>query len=301
MRRKWTFEENNYLRYNYRYEEKNNIIKSIDRTWEAIKIQASKLNLKRDNFIQRNSKMENLLNDSNESYYWMGFLLADGHFDMNNFRIHLTLKESDKHHLKLFSKFLEYENFDSCVLEFKNKDIFKKICDKFKIFNSRKTYNPIDFYEYNFTDNQILSLIIGFIDGDGSINKIHNRNDCSLSLHIHSSWLKNLIFIEEFIYNYFLIEKNKILSKIGNDGYAKLIFSNSIILTNIKKELKFLNIPYMKRKWYIIDENFISRPNQTIINKQKVHDLYHKLFDVKEISNILNLKISLVYSYIRNL
>lgn len=301
MKRKWTFEENNYLKINYRYEDKNNIIENINRTWEAIKIQSSKLNLKRDNFIQRHSKMENLLNDSNESYYWMGFLLADGHFDMNNFRIHLILKESDKNHLKLFSKFLEYKNFDSCVLEFKNKYIFNDVCNKFYIYNSNKTYNPIDFYKFNFNDDQILSLIIGFIDGDGSINKIYKRKDCSLSLHIHSSWLNNLIFIEDFIYKYFSVKKNKILSKIGNDNYAKLIFSNSIILTNIKKELNSLNIPYMKRKWDIIDENFISRPNQTIINKQKVYELYHKLFDVKEISNILNLKISLVYSYIRDL
>ena len=83
-----------------------------------------------------------------------------------------------------------------------NKDICIKLCDKFNIKNN-KTYEPMELNNYSFNKELLFSLIIGFIDGDGCINKVYKKQDCNLRIHLHSSWLDNLIFIENFIYYYF--------------------------------------------------------------------------------------------------
>lgn len=107
-------------------------------------------------------------------------------------------------------------------------------------------------------DNLFLSLVVGFIDGDGNIKKVTNREDASLTIKCHSSWLNNLDLINNRICNMIGIKCNNIV-KLNNQGYARLIWTNSKVLRFLKKSTISLELPVLERKWNLIDENFISR------------------------------------------
>lgn len=301
--RKWENEDIEYLKNNYNLTNKNDMINHLKRTWASISLKSISLNLNRNNDIYRYSSMKNLLIDNCESFYWIGFLLADGHFNNNICRIRLTLSNIDVDHIIKFSKFIECDNINIndkyCSISFQNTNQFNTITEKFNI-NNRKTYNPVDFELFKkFEKTHVFSIIVGFIDGDGSIQNHRHRNDCSLSIHLHSSWLKNLIYIEDFIYEYFNIEKNKTLSKIGNDGYSRLVLSNNNILNEMKKECVKLNLPVLERKWNKINEN--KYPKSIIFeeHKKNIIKLYDNGKTPMEIVKLLNLKQGIVYKYIR--
>lgn len=121
-----------------------------------------------------------------------------------------------------------------------------------------------------------------------------------LRIHLHSSWLDNLIFIENFIYDYFLIEKKKTYSHISNDGYSLLTISDNDIITKLKKECIRLKLPIMSRKWDRIDENRVSRNILFNNVKEDIINLYKLGLPPLEIISKLNLKKGVVYKHIRN-
>lgn len=83
---------------------------------------------------------------------------------------------------------------------------------------------------------EVFSFIVGFIDGDGYIKVLKRKtSNINIDLHIHSSWLKNLQFMEDFIFRYFNFPKNRTYSKLTKAGYAKLVFSNTHNKRNIFK------------------------------------------------------------------
>lgn len=55
--------------------------------------------------IFRIGKLENLLSDTLESYYWIGFLLADGTIHGNRLQLELAILDK-KHQEKKFAKLL---------------------------------------------------------------------------------------------------------------------------------------------------------------------------------------------------
>lgn len=300
---KWSKEEIDIIIKNYEKLEKEKIINLIpNRTWNSIKLKSNSLYLNRSFDFNRESNMNILLKNNSESFYWIGFLLADGHIN-NSIRIKLVLSTKDIDHLIKFSKYVECDNIQSddikCIVSLQNKEVCPQICDKFFI-KSDKTYNPPNFNLYLFDKELLFSLIIGFIDGDGSIKKLYKRNDSNLTIHLHKSWEYNLIFIENFIYEYFKETKFKKLSKIGNDGYSRLIISNNKILNMLKKECLRLKLPIMNRKWDIIDENKISRNVINRENKEIIINLYKDGLSPLEIISKLELKEGVVYKHIRN-
>jgi hypothetical protein len=155
-----------------------------------------------------------------------------------------------------FSNYLAKKYFNKSQQMYRiseNIDVFDSLCEKFN-FNKNKTYLPPDFNLLNDYDKELVfSYIIGLIDGDGSITKLNKRKDCNLRIHLHNSWLDNLIYIENFLYNYFNIEKNKTFSKTGNDGHAKMTISNNSVLRKIKEEVLRLELPILSRKWNLIE------------------------------------------------
>lgn len=229
------------------------------RTWDAIKLRAAKLGLSRSKSLNRKSAVENLLSGSLESFYWMGFILADGHIG-KNVRLVVSLSKKDESHLTKLANFIntemregiskiESKEYARITISCQNIDVVPIIAEIYDI-NSNKTENPPDFYNYVFTDEQMLSLIIGFIDGDGNINKLHERNDVNLRIKCHSSWLSNIHYIEELIYTYFGFDlKEPPITKINNEGYAQLVISNNKIIKNIKQFALDRELPIMQRKW----------------------------------------------------
>jgi hypothetical protein len=303
--RPWSKNDIEYLKEKY-YDEEITILETkLNRTWNSIKLKAIKLNLKRSNDFIRKSNMINFLDGTNKSYYWLGFLLADGHFDFKNKRIILKLSDKDITHIKEYAKFINTPNITHNVTEnyvsvsVQNVQIFNLITDFIKLTEQHKTIKPNDLSILEYTKEQMLSLIIGFIDGDGCILKQTGREDCLLQIHVHKNWFDNIRFIEEFIYSYFGEPKNKTLTRIGNDGYTRLIITNNKILKKLKNELLTLDLTYLIRKWDLIDENYISNKDQIKIDRDTIKNLY--LSGLKSIEIIKTNKFtkSLVYSTIK--
>jgi hypothetical protein len=212
---------------------------------------------KSSNVSNKKSDFSKMLELQPVSYYWLGFLLADGHFSKNS--IKLTLSCQDRGQIEKFAEFInvkvyedkprmsEYGLTKSVTATGYDSKSVPIIRNKFGI-SSRKTYIPPNLKELALDDISLLSLIIGIIDGDGSIGKTRKR----ITLEAHISWLPNLQFIYEFIYRYTrnLYSCNSFISSKGN---AYLSIGKTEILSNLKYFIDQYNLPVLDRKWSHID------------------------------------------------
>ena len=299
---KWSSYEISIIVDNYVNMSKDELLELLpNRSWDSIKLKSNRIDIFRGHDFKRNSNMNILMYDKLDSFYWIGFILADGHIS-NSERIKISLSNKDRNHLQKFVDYLGcsdiIEKDSMCSTSLQNKEICIQLCEKFNIKNN-KTYDPMDLNKYYFDKELLFSLIIGFIDGDGSIHKIYKRQDCNLRIHLHKNWLNNLIFIENFLYNYFNYDKDKVFSKVGNDGYSLLRISDNILLKNIKKECIKLNLPILSRKWNNIDENRLSRSEKFDDVRNNVIKMYCDNISPIDIINKLKLKKGVVYKYIR--
>lgn len=298
---KWSVEEDNLLKENYQLKKKELLQLFPNRTAAAVNIRASQLKLRKEKneYIQSNSSV--LLENTLESYYWIGFILADGHIS-KNFRLTITLAKKDSNHLMKLKNYIEASNIEhklnsnKCGIKLQDKYYIRKLVEKFDISN-RKTYNPPEFYVES--DDLFLALFIGYIDGDGQIRHQFKRKDCCICIHIHSSWTD--------LMNCWIARVNKIchtnspLGKVTNNGYYRVNISNSIILNKLKEFVIKNNLPVLSRKWDLIDLNYISRYIASKINRDKIKSLYEKNKTPTQISKELGLSRSNVYGYLYRL
>lgn len=250
------------------------------------------------------NKLEKLLEETAESYYWIGYLLADGHFS-ENCRVSFVQNNEDKISVEKFKKYIEtetpifYKNrkgIDSASISVMNVDVIKKLIEKFDI-KSNKTYSPPDKSIFEKMDIDMLSyLFIGFVDGDGHIANLHKRKDFSLRIKTHSSWFDILNIFSKRIFgleNY---------TKINNQGYADLQIGDTQLLKQFKKKyVNNLNFKPLNRKWDVIDLNYISRNERAKIDFESVCSLYECGYKPKQICQELNLKEGKVYAIIRKI
>ncbi len=218
-----------------------------------------------------------LLDESFETYYWLGFLLADGCVVGN--RIKLCLSEKDSEHIHKLCKYIDYGNTISLEIKpkghrlvrigFGNKDWTPLFCDKWD-FRERKTYNPPKVSVYDrLYDRQILSLLIGYIDGDGCIVKQTGRHDVRIDIHIHSSWIEFLTYISDRISTMYDIKFNK--PHLLNSGYIRWSISNRLIVNALLEEAKKQGLPILDRKWNKINTSLeIKRRKKSNPDVQKM-------------------------------
>ncbi len=232
--------------------------------------------------------IEKLLEEKPISYYWMGFLLADGHFNSEKGFLRISLHEQDSNHLEKLHKFLNLKKEIKIVrsknqktFSAYNKNVIKLICSKFNIYN-RKTYNPPDFFP-EMSDDLYLSMLAGFIDGDGCIRNQTNRKDVIVMIKIHSSWLKWLAKLGERVTSQ--LGFNIPMPKINNTGYTSWFISNNLFIRKMKKRVEKLNLPILARKWDKIDLNQIS--NREI--EGLAFELHQKGVSRKEIASRLKI------------
>lgn len=246
------------------------------------------------------NKIEKLLDETPESYYWVGYLLADGHFD-KNYRLKFTQSGYEKISVENFRKYIETEtpihyekNVDCASLSIMNVDVVKQLMKKFDI-KSDKTYNPPDESVFEKMDCDMLSyLFIGFVDGDGCISNLHNRKDFNLRIKTHSSWCS---ILNVFAKRIFGLEN---YTKINKQGYAYLAIGNTQLLKQFKKKyIEGICFEPLKRKWDIIDLNFVGRNEKSKKDFENVSYLYNCGYSAKQICEKLNLKEGLVYKNIR--
>lgn len=296
---RWTPEENEILITNYKDKSVEELKALLpNRTWDAIKLHANKANLKRYYNTNRFSKLSILLEETSETYYWIGFIMADGHLTKNN-RLCVNLNALDIHHLEKLKKFISCDKellyqkrSNSYSLHCMDVDIIQKFKIKFNITNN-KTTEPCDISSIK-DDNLFLSWLAGFIDGDGCIKRLQNRPDCNLTIKVHANWLDNLEYIKQRIVDIFKIDTPSPI--VNNAGYSRIVISNSKILQALKNRLLTYNIPLLSRKWDIIDLNFISRYEKSRIPTEMIKQAYNITKNINEICKITGLTYEYVYS-----
>lgn len=263
----WSEEDDKLLIEHYALKSKDFICSLFpNRPWNGIKQHAyGKLGLKKETTERtKNGDVSKLLEETPEAYYWMGFLLSDGSFDKLG-RISISVSEKDLDHLKKFGNFINTDkilrserktNFSDCAITHKiscySAFYGPKIIEKFGL-KLNKTENPPNIQHIfdNTTKENALALIIGFIDGDGSIQYANSGTSNFIKIEVHSSWLNNLKLIEEFVYQYFE-ETSPNSSKLNTRGHASLFLSRTSMIQKLKTFSK--TIPSLERKWMKIQK-----------------------------------------------
>lgn len=248
------------------------------------------------------NKVEKLLYDVPETYYWIGYLLADGHFDVEMNRLKFTQNNEDKISVYKFAKYIDAstnvkENFNglNCAeYDVMSDKYISQIIEKFDI-HSDKTHNPPALSIFENMDIDLLAyLFIGFVDGDGNIGNLHNRPDFHLRIKVYSSWLSILQVFEKRLFNH------SGYAKINNQGYAVMNIGNTELLKNFKRKyLSNISFEPLNRKWDKIDLNYTSRYIKGKNNREQIKDLYNQEYTITEISKKMNLSYSTVYSIIK--
>jgi len=229
--------------------------------------------------LSKTSECERLLADTSEAWYWIGFLMADGHFDRG--KIELSLAEKDKSHMEKFSKFIKYNKelkeipirLDTLMkqkqftMHTNNIVVAEYLREKFDLSN-RKTYEPPNFSKIKSDDDLFFSLFVGFTDGDGNIGNIKNRNCKYLRIRCHKSWENNLRFFENFLFRYFDLKKKQEHTKINAYNKAEFRIGRTDILIKIRDKCKELNLPYLERKWSKLESLSIKESSWSIEEKK---------------------------------
>ena len=157
--------------------------------------QCSKIDIK-------HRKLKKLLNEELQSYYILGFLIADGYFSKTK-RLKFELQKRDK---EIVEQIIEYLEIDKAVIyETKNSfgfciqdvDTITKLQEKYGITNN-KSIIPCNLN--NIPDDKFLALLIGYVDGNGCIQKRTDNDNFYISIHCHASWFNNLNMFSERAY-----------------------------------------------------------------------------------------------------
>lgn len=243
---------------------------------------------------KKSSGIAKLLLDSPESYYWIGFLMADGHFSQKRIKVHLASQDAD--HVYKFAQFIEYTGDQTNCLIVMDSVSVPLIKTKFGISN-QKTWTPCRIATKH--DRLFISLLIGFIDGDGCIRRLHNRSDCSIDIKCHRSWMKNLQYMSERVAKILGLEP--VSARPTNSGYARLVLSDNRILKYLKKSAVDLHLPFMRRKWEIVDEQRVSRTERAKENEGRVKDLLAEGERRTDIARLLGLTNGAITGIIKRL
>lgn len=196
-----------------------------------------------------------LLKENPESAYWIGFLAADGSF-INDKRLQIALANKDSNHLIAFAEYISlgrdllYNNRTNSVGLSKQDPVkIPHIMQRFE-FNKQKTYNPPINLPYKEQD-LLVSYLIGFIDGDGTITYQSGRKSVTLRTVSHISWYAFLSKLSDAT----LFGR----ITIRNDGYVQLASHRHEEIVKLKAKGVSLNIPMIDRKWNRVDEGLFIR------------------------------------------
>lgn len=228
------------------------------RSWLSIRRKANMLGIYFRNLdvnYETNNNLDVLLNESVESYYWLGFLMADGHFSENSIQVNLAIK--DKKHLEKFAKYIGLSgvkeiisnNFRTVRVSTKNHEIVQELRRRFKIDNN-KTKNPCNLESLDIFSDKAFSLAIGYIDGDGSMKLTDKSN--RVIIQCHESWLYNLNIFAKIL-------QFPDVAHINKSGLASIAFNNHEKLKIMKAKAFQLKLPVLLRKWDRINSLYIPK------------------------------------------
>jgi len=263
------------LNYNNMNNDELSLLLGISKS--KVRYLMDKLKLKRTNHIscppykKRNSNtckhITPLLEDSLTVFYWIGFILADGWIRKASsgrhmyYQLGVELSMKDYTHLCKLANFLGVKcttstrntnfksNYDMCRVGVTNFPTIPKIMEKFDIkFN--KTTNPPNPHNYNFTDEQLLAMFIGFIDGDGSISRRVKKTteQTILSIQNRAEWFEWLEFMLCLVKRNFDTD-SKVKVRMNSRNHAYLCLTKHNVLLQIKDFAVSNSLPILERKW----------------------------------------------------
>lgn len=193
----------------------------------------------------KKSDLSVLLLENPLSYYWNGFLLADGSF--HNYRLTVVLSDKDKEHVQNLAKFIKTSTRrhpNGEMLACRDVQIISQVMNKFDI-QYNKTYNPPNILPSTTSDN-LLSLLIGFIDGDGSIGYQYGRQTSLIRIKCHGSWKSWLLLLQE------QLNLSGSKPRLNNQGYCEWNIGNQGIIQQLKRHAVNNQLPILTRKWSIV-------------------------------------------------
>ena len=298
----WSSEDEMFMTRHYYDMPTSELAKHLNRSDDAIRLHARVLGLEKSNQLRRNSNCKKLLDESLESLYWIGFIYADGHIS-NTHRLIITLSIQDRDHLEQFAKYVESSNvtfgmsggtYPNCSIKIQDADNLSHLSEKYDI-NPQKTYNPPNTEIFKaLSDEQKLALIIGFIDGDGSIKKLNRKmSPYNISIKNHASWLEMHKQIVGFLISHFDLE-SKMTAKINRSGYTHFTITYSDIIHGLKEFAINNKLPYMSRKWNIISPQVRVRNKMKISQIREVKKMYKSGVKIYKLADMFGVSYSLI-------
>ena len=221
----------------------------------------SKYNIKRQTLSERfkkwgyeiiNQQNRCRLNDkafdniqSEEQFYWLGFMYADGNISREGNRIELRLSIKDINHLEKFRNFLNlsteirtgiYKDNEFCHLSIRNKHMWNTL--NYLGCVPRKTltlqFPPITLFKKR---ENILHFIRGYVDGDGCLTTYLNSKKTSVRTEL------SLVGTESFL--------NSVNKLFQNIGYIQNKSSKNC--NNKAFNLSFSDVPSRKIARYLYE------------------------------------------------
>lgn len=290
---RWSDEENGWLAKNYYDLPVEELRKNLQgRSWDAIKLRAAKIHCNRATKAYFNTNVKKLLDDSLESNYWLGFLFADGHFSKNG-RIQLRLALKDIRHVQKFASYIG-GNFrvtaTNCSCSIMDITVVGQIKNKYDI-KAKKTYNPISVSSFVDVD-KIFAMIIGFIDGDGNVQKQSGRSDFAIRIKVHSSWIEILAWMTDFLSSQLGINLSK--PYINQEGCAIVNWSHRTIIRKLVWFVNEFQLPVLDRKWEQIKNLPLSKTEKHKEYIKRISVMLKENMKQKDIANHLGITDSAV-------
>lgn len=239
-----------------------------------------------------NGKIDVLLEESPLIYYWLGFILADGHLSSQN-RLIVTLGIEDKDHLFRLAELLKttistYSK--NCSLKIMDTKLIQVLKNKFEI-NNRKTYFPPSLKIFQKMPNDLLlSLIIGYIDGDGCIYA--NGKLAVIRMSCHRSWDVIYKFWIRKLYNLLTLQNVPTINYCSHKNHENAIdvtIGAFPVVRYLKKFALVHGLPILQRKWNCVDINMLTQREQYLITVGKIKNLPTEKMTAREIASIIQL------------
>lgn len=301
--KKWTNDEVMLLKENYRLPFDKVLQVLPHRSPLSIACKAFTLGLQKDYVASNNLGV--LLEDAPESYYWVGFLLADGCIHKKDLSVTSTVKDID--HLQKFSDYIgstlpvrrftpttSFSNTERCEVKVRHKFDVRKIQEKFD-WQYNKTYTPPKHIPAN--DEYAISMFLGFIDGDGSILNRRTSKAKIISFQNHASWYDWFLMIHAVLESSVGYSVPK--PKLDKEGYCSWSISNTKTHHFLKQFAISNNLPILARKWDRIDLSYVSHKNKNKDICREFVILAGQGYTVKQISQLLGASCSSVWFYLR--
>lgn len=179
-----------------------------------------------------------------ESAYWAGFLMADGHINRNRQSVEMWLAAKDRRHIEKFRRFLKsshpiyyrlrgtgYPGQDSYGLHISSPHLVQALA-RFGVTNDKSSHGQVKILEEN------RHFWRGLIDGDGSVGFIHSRGHAYPSIQLVGTEVLMLQFADFF--RLLLPECNVTVRPNHNSNKIRDVHTSGIYAEQL---LKYLYIP----------------------------------------------------------